>query len=139
MSGTTADGFMRLTVSASIGRTWPLFVMMSAAPTIDGSLAGTISTRSATPASRASPTVSSRISSSEAYTFPAATAQTSAPASAAITGVTTYAPLAASVSTVNPVRSSSQRVTASRISRTSRLGSSPGRRSCPMPQLQMSR
>jgi hypothetical protein len=44
---------MQAIISASIGRTWPLLVTMSASAKISGERPTTISTRSRTPASRA--------------------------------------------------------------------------------------
>ncbi len=126
ISGITADGFSWPTMAASIGRTWPLLVTMSAAPATPGVFAGMSSTRSATPASRASSVVPAASSRAAAYRVAAARACTCAPASAASTGVTAYAPVAASVSTTRPARSSSQRSMAAVISRTSRRPSRPG-------------
>ena len=57
ISGITADGFSWPTMAASMGRTWPLLVTMSAAPATPGVFAGISSIRSATPASRASSAV----------------------------------------------------------------------------------
>ena len=126
MSGTTHVGFSCPTISASIGRTWPLLVTMSAAPITPGSFFSDSVILSATPAIRASSRVTRSSSRAVAYLVGAARACTVPPAMAARTGVTAYGPVAASVRMTNPVRSRRHRLMAAPISRARRRGSRPG-------------